>query len=235
MAESDSGDNGGPITKEEKATTTDDLLHVEKGDVVDISSDDALLMTLGYKPELKREFSYLTVFGQSFGAMGIAPALAESLIFSLGSAGSVGLVWTYFMGCITLIPVALSLGELGSSMPTAGGLYYWVAKLTPTRARALMCWLAGYMNVLGYISIFASTIYGATLILVAEIIIGSDGTWQTTKYINYGLFAATTVLCFLAMALAVIITLPAATPKEFINPASFVFSDFQNTGFWPNK
>lgn len=28
------------------------------------------------------------------------------------------------MGCILLIPVALSLGELGSSMPTAGGLYY---------------------------------------------------------------------------------------------------------------
>lgn len=28
------------------------------------------------------------------------------------------------VGCILLIPVALSLGELGSSMPTAGGLYY---------------------------------------------------------------------------------------------------------------
>ena len=31
---------------------------------------------------------YLTVFGQSFGAVGIAPAIAESVIFSLGSAGS---------------------------------------------------------------------------------------------------------------------------------------------------
>ncbi|EPS37960.1 hypothetical protein H072_8318 [Dactylellina haptotyla CBS 200.50] len=253
----ESDDNGNtPITGDEKTSVPADLLNIEKGDVVDISSDDALLMALGYKPELKREFSYLTVFGQSFGAMGIAPALAESLIFSLGSAGSVGLVWSYFLGCVALIPVALSLGELGSSMPTAGGLYYWVARLTPTRARALMCWLAGYMNVLGYISIFASTIYGATLILVAAIMIGSDGTWQTTKYINYGLYSATTILCFgmtcvpsgtlsklnntyiwfqLAMALAVIIALPAATPKEYINSASFVFKEFQNTGFWPNN
>ncbi|KAA8569742.1 hypothetical protein EYC84_001325 [Monilinia fructicola] len=101
--------------------------------------------------------------------MGIAPAIAESMVFSLGSAGSVGMVWTYLVGCLLLIPVALSLGELGSSMPTSGGLYYWVARLTPPRQRAFMCWLAGYMNVLGYISIYASTIYAATLILGATL------------------------------------------------------------------
>ncbi|KAF3924063.1 hypothetical protein ABW21_db0208424 [Orbilia brochopaga] len=243
------------VTHEEKSTTAKDQLRLENGELSDVSSDDALLMSLGYKPELKREFSYFTAFGQSFGAMGIAPAIAESLIFSLGSAGSVGLVWTYFLGCISLIPVALSLGELGSSMPTAGGLYYWVARLTPTQSRAVMCWLAGYMNVLGYISIFASTIYGATLLLVAEIMIATNGNWQTTKYINYGLYAATTTLCFgmtcvpsatlsklnhgyiwlqLSVALAVIIALPAATPRSRINTASFVFVEFQNTGFWSN-
>lgn len=68
-----------------------------------ISADDQLLATLGYRAELKREFSYLTVFGQSFGAMGIAPAIAESIIFSLGSAGTVGMVWTYLVGCILLV------------------------------------------------------------------------------------------------------------------------------------
>lgn len=87
-------------------------------------ADDQLLAHLGYRPELKREFSYVTVFGQSFGSMGVAPAIAESVIFSLGSAGTVGMVWTYLIGCLMLIPVSLSLGELGSSMPTSGGLYY---------------------------------------------------------------------------------------------------------------
>lgn len=101
-----------------------DVLGIEEGATVPVNADDELLASLGYRAELKREFSYLTVFGQSFGAMGIAPAIAESLIFSLGSAGSVGMVWTYLVGCLLLIPVALSLGELGSSMPTSGGLYY---------------------------------------------------------------------------------------------------------------
>lgn len=123
--DSDHTNNGTHISHAEKIEKAKDMMDTENGEVVtDFSSDDQLLMTLGYRPELKREFSYFTVFGQSFGAMGIAPAIAESIIFSLSSAGVVGMVWTYFVGCILLIPVALSLGELGSSMPTSGGLYY---------------------------------------------------------------------------------------------------------------
>jgi amino acid permease len=117
--------------REEKASKEKTILSMEAGSTATIDSDDQLLMSLGYRPELKREFSYLTVFGQSFGAMGIAPAIAESIIFSLGSAGAVGMVWTYLVGCLLLIPVALSLGELGSSMPTAGGLYYVSAAKAP--------------------------------------------------------------------------------------------------------
>jgi amino acid permease len=112
------------ITKERKVNKAREILGMEAGSHSTLNADDELLATLGYRAELKREFSYLTVFGQSFGAMGIAPAIAESIIFSLGSAGSPGMVWTYLVGCILLMPVALSLGELGSSMPTSGGLYY---------------------------------------------------------------------------------------------------------------
>lgn len=112
------------ITWDGKDKKACQIMGMEEGSSSTLNTDDELLATLGYRAELKREFSYLTVFGQSFGAMGIAPAIAESMIFSLGSAGTVGMVWTYLVGCLLLIPVALSLGELGSSMPTSGGLYY---------------------------------------------------------------------------------------------------------------
>ena len=115
--------NNTSITREEKVDKARQIMGMEEGGVA-VNADDELLASLGYRAELKREFSYFTVFGQSFGAMGIAPAIAESMIFSLGSAGTVGMVWTYLVGCLMLIPVALSLGELGSSMPTSGGLYY---------------------------------------------------------------------------------------------------------------
>jgi amino acid permease len=123
-------EDGAPEESKDSSITRDKIskarqvMGMEEGSTSTIDLDDQLLASLGYRAELKREFSYLTVFGQSFGAMGIAPAVAESVIFSLGSAGAVGMVWTYLVGCLLLIPVALSLGELGSSMPTSGGLYY---------------------------------------------------------------------------------------------------------------
>ncbi|TGO64495.1 hypothetical protein BOTNAR_0088g00250 [Botryotinia narcissicola] len=228
------GSNTSSISRSEQITKAAEMLGVEKGET--ISADDQLLASLGYRAELKREFSYTTVFGQSFGSMGIAPAIAESMVFSLGSAGSVGMVWTYLVGCLLLIPVALSLGELGSSMPTSGGF--------------------GYMNVLGYISIYASTIYAATLILGAICSINTDSAFVATKYQNYGMFAATTFLTFamtcvpsqilsrlnmfyiflqFAMLFALIVALAAGTPSELKNSASFVFTDFENTGFWTNN
>lgn len=112
------------MTRSNKNATARAIMGMEEGSSSTIDADDQLLASLGYRAELKREFSYLTVFGQSFGAMGIAPAIAESMIFSLGSGGAPGMVWTYLAGCLLLIPVACSLGELGSSMPTSGGLYY---------------------------------------------------------------------------------------------------------------
>ncbi|THV50151.1 hypothetical protein BGAL_0163g00190 [Botrytis galanthina] len=228
------GSNISSISRSEQISKAVEMLGVEKGETV--SADDELLASLGYRAELKREFSYTTVFGQSFGSMGIAPAIAESMVFSLGSAGSVGMVWTYLVGCLLLIPVALSLGELGSSMPTSGGF--------------------GYMNVLGYISIYASTIYAATLILGAICSINTDSAFVATKYQNYGMFAATTFLTFamtcvpsqilsrlnmfyiflqFAMLFALIVALAAGTPSELKNSASFVFADFENTGFWTNN
>lgn len=111
------------------------------------------------------------------------------------------------------------------------------------------------MNVLGYISIYASTIYAATLILGATCSIGSDGVFFATKYHNYGMFVATIGLTFamtcvsssllsklnftyiivqLVMLLALIIALAAGTPNELKNSAAFVFTDFENTGFWTN-
>lgn len=84
------------ITHEDKINKAREVMGLEEGSTTAINADDRLLATLGYRAELKREFSYFTVFGQSFGAMGIAPAIAESIIFSLGSAGAPGMVWTYW-------------------------------------------------------------------------------------------------------------------------------------------
>ena len=220
------------------------------------NNDDDMLIALGYKPELKREFSYLSAFGQAWGSQGLAPSIAGSLIFALGSAGSVGSVWTWIVGCAFLIPVALSLGEMGSSMPTSGGVYYWVAKLTPVKYRPLLCWFSAYMITLGYITCYASTVYATTTMFLATISMGTDGNYVPNKYHDYGVYVGFCIMtcamiCFSSkilsilnnfyvfyqgsLCLALILCTVIITPSTYRNSASFVFINFQNTGYWTNN
>src|SRR5271156_4413096 len=58
----------------------------------DLSQDDALLASLGYKAELKREFNALEVFGLAFSIMGLLPSIASTLVYSMPAGGPVGMV-----------------------------------------------------------------------------------------------------------------------------------------------
>lgn len=103
-----------PAQHPELTTTTD-------GVVLSGDGDAALLAKMGYKQELKRNFTALEVFGIAFSIMGLMPSIASTLAFSLPS-GPAGMVWSWFLasGCIFL--VGLAMADLGSSMPTSGGL-----------------------------------------------------------------------------------------------------------------
>jgi len=47
---------------------------------------------LGYKQELRRNFTLIEIFGIAFSIMGLLPSIASTLAFSI-PAGPVGLVW----------------------------------------------------------------------------------------------------------------------------------------------
>jgi amino acid transporter len=220
------------------------------------NDDDVTLIKMGYKPQLRREFNYLSAFGQAWGSQGLAPSIAGSLIFALGSGGSVTSIWTWIVGCVILIPVALALGEMGSSMPTSGGIYYWVAKLTPIKYRPLLCWFSAYMIILGYVTCYASTVYLTTTMFLATISMSTDGSYVPNKYHDYGVYVGFCIItCAMTsfssrilaklnvfyvvyqgcLCLALILAMAIATPSEYRNSAKFVFLGFQNTGHWTNN
>ena len=121
---------------------------------------------MGYKQELKRNFSTLEVFGIAFSIMGLLPSIASTLAFSL-PAGPAGMVWSWFVagGCIFV--VGLAMADLGSAMPTTGGLYYWTHYFASPRTRNYLCFLVGYSNSLGLIGGFCSIDYGAALMFTS--------------------------------------------------------------------
>lgn len=97
--------------------------------------DDELLMNLGYKPELRRNFSPLEVFGIAFSIMSLVPSIASTL--DLGVAGGgVGVTWGWFVASFFIMSVGVGLAELGSAMPTSGGLYAYSFMYAPEKLRA---------------------------------------------------------------------------------------------------
>lgn len=89
-----------------------------------LSSEDdaAMLAKLGYKQELRRNFTMIEVFGIAFSIMGLLPSIASTLAFSL-PAGPAGMVWSWFLASMFIFIVGLAMADLGSAMPTSGESY----------------------------------------------------------------------------------------------------------------
>lgn len=126
---------------------------VTKGDdgvVLASEADAELLAKMGYKQELKRNFSTLEVFGIAFSIMGLLPSIASTLAFSL-PAGPAGMVWSWFLASGCIFVVGLAMADLGSAMPTSGGLYWWTHYFSSPKTRNYLCFLVGYSNTLGLV------------------------------------------------------------------------------------
>jgi amino acid transporter len=63
--------------------------------------------------------------------------------------------------CALVLTVAVSMAELTSAFPTAGGPYWWAAKL----GGASWSWFTGWFNIIGLVGIVASVGYGAATFL----------------------------------------------------------------------
>ncbi|GJE88959.1 amino acid transporter [Phanerochaete sordida] len=219
-------------------------------------ADEDLLASLGYKQEFKREFTGLETFGIAFSIIGLLPSIASVLFYSVPNGGPAAMVWGWAVASIFILFVGMSMAELASAAPTSGGLYFWTHSLSSPRWRNLSAWIVGYANTIGSIASIASIDWGCAVQVMAAATIGSkDQSFSPTNGQIFGVYAGIVfshaVICCLGtrvlarlqtvyvglnvlLCLAVIIALPAATPKEFRNTASFALGDFTNLNGWPN-
>src|SRR5580700_11501839 len=93
------------------------------------SSDVARLHALGYAQELRRRMGGFSNFAVSFTIISILSGCLTAYGIAMTNGGPVDMTWGWLLvGAMTLV-VGLGMAEVCSSMPTAGGLYYWSAKL----------------------------------------------------------------------------------------------------------
>ena len=85
-------------------------------------ADEALLASLGYKQEFKREFKPIEVFGVAFSIIGLLPSIASVLVYALPNGGPAAMVWGWAVASLGVLAVGISMAELASIAPTSGGV-----------------------------------------------------------------------------------------------------------------
>jgi amino acid permease (GABA permease) len=129
-------------------------------------ADEQELHRLGYAQELRRHMSGFNNFAVSFTIISILSGCLTLYGTGMNSGGPVIITWGWpFVGLMTLL-VGLAMAEVCSSFPTAGGLYYWSAKLAPENPAA-WSWFTGWFNFLGQVAVTAGIDFGAAFFLNA--------------------------------------------------------------------
>jgi amino acid transporter len=123
--------------------------------------DEQQLAELGYKQELTRAWSGFTNFAISFTIISVLAGTFTSFFQAWNNGGPVAISIGWPVICVGVLMVAVSMSELTSAFPTAGGPYWWAAKL----GGAGWSWFTGWFNIAGLLGIVASVAYGAAFFL----------------------------------------------------------------------
>src|SRR5262245_6230273 len=131
----------------------------------DVQRDIEELAELGYRQELTRAWSGFTNFAISFTIISVLAGVFTNFSFAWTAGGPAGIAFGWPILCGFVLLVGFSMAELTSAFPTAGGPYWWSAKL----GGAGWSWFTGWFNMIGLVGIVAGVGYGAAIFLNATL------------------------------------------------------------------
>jgi amino acid transporter len=218
-----------------------------------VDRDVEKLAELGYKQELERAWSGFSNFAISFTIISVLAGCFTTYGQAWNNGGPIAISWAWPLICILVLIVAFCMAELASAFPTAGGPYWWAAKLGGPG----WSWFTGWFNIIGLVGVVASVDYaaatfGATLLNLWSVDLGvidfADGASLGEIWIVFAvllgvhallnIFSSHLVALFNnisvfwhVIGVAVIIAILVFVPDRHQN-ADFVFTEtINNSGF----
>ena len=203
---------------------------------------------MGKIQELRRYFGNYSSIAYITCSTGSWETILTVNTQGLIAGGSAGLFWSLVWAYAGQTFVVLSLAEMASIAPTAGGQYHWVSEFAPKKLQKILSYTSGWLSTLAWQSFIAVSCF-----LIGEIILGMitineqsfvPRRWQATLLIVAtvlalaafniligkrladveNLFLAFHLLAFLA----VVVTLLAVTSDK--QTAKTVFTQFTDNG-----
>ncbi|KAL6242632.1 hypothetical protein RBB50_010278 [Rhinocladiella similis] len=207
---------------------------------------------VGETAVIARPFNLLT-------SLGVAYSITNSplgIFLSMGSQVYFGGCPAYLYGYILMAVVgactAVSLGELSSMYPHAGGQYHFVGRLCPPKSHRFVSYVTAILAWAGAVGSGASSVTVSAQIILGMVRFVHPGfTAQDKPWVVFVVFQAINLLIFpvncfekllphvaraaLLMAVCsagiIFVSVLAASPSK--QSAEFVFADFNNVSGWP--
>ena len=125
-------------------------------DLKSLDSDALKLAEMGYTQDMKRNFSVLSVLGVGFSLTNSWFGISAALVTGINSGGPILIIYGIILIALISTCVGISLSELASALPNAGGQYFWANELAPKRYANFASYLTGWFAWAGAIFTSAS-------------------------------------------------------------------------------
>ncbi|KAJ6107999.1 hypothetical protein N7523_009322 [Penicillium sp. IBT 18751x] len=241
---------------------------------MDVETDDTLkptdqnvqdahdLAAFGHDQTLARKFNIWSMLAMAFCVLGTWSTFAQDLSDGLINGGPVSILWGLCLVLFCNMCVAVSLGEICSSMPTALGQAYWIYRLWNSRWGRFTSYMCAWINVFGWWTLAASQIaFMTNFLLGMKVMFAPNWTGASTGWLEFVVYIASVFVLtlinvvgcrkeaflpwlnnfvgvfffglFFVFSLALLISVGTKSGLEF-QPASFAFGKWINQTGWPD-
>ncbi|KAI1103590.1 amino acid transporter [Jackrogersella minutella] len=132
----------------------------------------------GYKDQLKRQYGLLGIVGIALTVDNAWAALGSSISVSILNGGPPGLIFGLIVAVFWYSFIGMSLAELASSVPTAGGVYHWATIAAGPNWGRTVGFFTGWINFYGWMFDLAALIQ-----ITANILVQLYATYHQDTYV----------------------------------------------------
>ncbi|KAL1996010.1 hypothetical protein VTN49DRAFT_545 [Thermomyces lanuginosus] len=150
--------------------------------------DESRLAELGYRQDLKRDWTLLHNFGISFSIISVITGTTTLFSYGLNTGGPGVMVFGWIIVSFMTMFVGLSMAEIVSAHPTSGGPYFWAAMLAPKEYSAFLSWVTGWFNFMGQFAVTTGISFGCAGLISTAASIKSN--FVATPAQTLGIYAA---------------------------------------------
>ncbi|KAB8337336.1 hypothetical protein FH972_021635 [Carpinus fangiana] len=157
--------------------------------------DELDLAAMGHEQVLTRKFNLWSMFALAFTVLGTWSTFAQGLSSGLTNGGSITILWGLVLVTFCNVCVAVSLGELCSSMPTALGQAYWIFRLVQSPGGRFASYLCAWINTFGWWTLSASQLaFMTNFILGMKVMFDEEWTGASKPWLEFLVYFSLTIL-----------------------------------------